>query len=122
MKRRILSLILSLIISAGLLYFLFSRIEITRLKEVLATIFWPYLLVYMAIALLASLLRTWRYQLLLKPWTTRFGDFLLVTLIRNLFVDLLPARLGSLSYVYLTNRSLNYPFQAAASSFLLAFL
>lgn len=122
MKRRTLSLIFSFIISAGLLLFLYSRIEISRLKEVLSSLYWPWLVIYLVVALGASLLRTWRYQLLLKPRPTKFGDFLLVTLIRNLFVDLLPARLGSLSYVYLTNRSLNYPFQAAASSFLLAFL
>ena len=122
MKRRWLSFLSSLLISGGLLFFLFSRIEIGRLKEVLVSLYWPWLVIYLVVALAASLLRTWRYQLLLKPRPAKFGDFLLVTLIRNLFVDLLPARVGSLSYVYLTNRSLNYPFQAAASSFLLAFL
>lgn len=121
-KRKAYSLVFSLLLSGALLLFLFSRIEFSRLQEVFTSLFWPFLVAYMSVAFLASLLRSWRYQLLLKPRPTRTGDFLLVTLIRNLFVDLFPARLGSLSYVYLTNRSLSYPFQAAASSFLLAFL
>jgi len=122
MKRKTVSLVFSLLLSGILLFYLFSRIEFSRFQQILTSLFWPFLLAYIIIAFLASLFRTWRYQLLLKPRTTRTRDFLLVTLIRNLFVDLLPARLGSLSYVYLTNRSLSFPFQAAASSFLLAFL
>ena len=81
MKRRWLSFLFSLLISGGLLFFLFSRIEIGRLKEVLVSLYWPWLVIYLVVALAASLLRTWRYQLLLKPRPAKFGDFLLVTLI-----------------------------------------
>jgi hypothetical protein len=45
-----------------------------------------------------------------------------VTFIRNLFVDLLPARIGSLSYVYVLNKSMKYTFEAASSSFVVAFI
>jgi hypothetical protein len=40
----------------------------------------------------------------------------LVTFVRNGFEDLLPARLGSLSYVVVLNRNLGLPFEAAAST------
>jgi uncharacterized membrane protein YbhN (UPF0104 family) len=46
----------------------------------------------------------------------------LATLIRNSFDDLLPARLGSLSYIYVLNQRLAVPFEAATSSFVVAFV
>lgn len=74
----------------------------------------------MALAFIAAVFRTWRYQLLLRPYSSRFSRMFLVTLIRNLFIDLFPARIGSISYVYLVNKKLKYTFEAAASTFLLA--
>mgnify|MGYP001048189788 CR=1 FL=1 len=47
---------------------------------------------------------------------------LLVTLARNAFDDLLPARIGSLSYIYLLDGRLGYPFERAVQSFLVAFI
>ncbi|NOR15648.1 MAG: hypothetical protein GQ544_08090, partial [Candidatus Aminicenantes bacterium] len=49
-------------------------------------------------------------------------NILLVTFIRNLFVDLLPARLGSLSYIYFLNQRLGYSFESAGSTFVVAFV
>jgi hypothetical protein len=46
----------------------------------------------------------------------------LVTFIRNSLIDLLPARLGSLSYIYVLNKRLGFPFETATSSFVLAFV
>ena len=68
--------------------------------------------------------RTWRYQMLLRNIGERVGNIamLLTTLIRNLFSDLLPARIGTLSYVWVVTQRLGVPLQSAASSFALAFL
>jgi uncharacterized protein (TIRG00374 family) len=76
----------------------------------------------MLIALIGATLRTWRYKWLLSPHPTKWRDVFLVTFIRNLFVDLLPARIGSLSYVYVLNKSLKYSFESASSSFVVAFV
>jgi hypothetical protein len=46
----------------------------------------------------------------------------LVTFIRNSLIDLLPARLGSLSYIYVLNKRLGFPFETATSSFVQAFV
>jgi len=46
----------------------------------------------------------------------------LITLVRNFFSDLLPARLGTLIYIYLVQSRLGVPFGAAASSFSFAFI
>jgi hypothetical protein len=76
----------------------------------------------MAIALAGATLRAWRYKWLLLPHRISWRNIFLVTFIRNLFVDLFPARLGSLSYIYVLNKSLRYSFEAASSSFVVAFV
>lgn len=115
-------MILSLTLSIGLIWFLMSRIEPNELFYTLKNIHFPALLIFMLFSLSASGLRAWRYKWLLAPYSISWFNILLVTFIRNVFVDLLPARLGSLSYVYLINRRLNFPFETAASTFILAFV
>lgn len=46
----------------------------------------------------------------------------LITLIRNFFSDLLPARLGTLTYIYFVQTRLGIPFGPVASSFSFAFI
>jgi len=76
----------------------------------------------MATALLAAWLRAWRYKLLLRPQPISWPNMFLVTFIRNSLIDLLPARLGSLSYIYVLNKRLGFPFEQATSSFVQAFV
>jgi Tol biopolymer transport system component/uncharacterized membrane protein YbhN (UPF0104 family) len=68
--------------------------------------------------------RTWRYQVLLANLGERIGNLtmFLTTLIRNLFSYLLPARIGSVSYIWVVNQRLRVPIQSAISSFILAFI
>jgi len=121
-QKKLISLILSLIISAGLIWLLLSSIELNELWSTLQNIHYPALFIFMLFSLFASVLRAWRYKILLDPYSISWFNILLVTFIRNVFVDLLPARIGSLSYVYLINRRLNFPLPTAASTFILAFV
>lgn len=121
-KKRIVSIVLSLLLSLSLLGFLLSRITLDDLFQTFSNIFYPALFAYAGISLLASILRAFRYKWLLYPNPIGFGNILLVTFIRNLFVDLLPARIGSLSYVYVLNKRLKYPIELAASTFVVAFV
>jgi hypothetical protein len=123
MKRKTLvPFLLSVLISVLLLAWLSQRIEGDQLAGTLAALHIPALLVFMGISLAGTLLRAWRYKLLLAPEPVGWGSILGVTFIRNLFVDLLPARIGSLSYVYVLNRRLGFPLASAASTFMLAVL
>jgi hypothetical protein len=74
------------------------------------------------LAFSGALARAYRYHILIDSTAIRFKDLVLVTIVRNLFVDLIPARIGSLSYIYLVNRRFGFPFEIAASTFLCAFL
>ena len=71
-------------------------------------------------------LRTWRYHLLLKGagpgLVPSFGRLALVTAVRNMLVDFLPARTGSLSYLVILNRIFAVEFSACLTSFTYAAL
>jgi len=121
-KRKIVYIIISLALSILLISLLISRIDAAELGRTLARVFVPGLLAYLAIALLGAVLRAWRYRLFLRPRTVRWPDILMATFIRNSFVDLLPARLGSLSLIYVLNKRLGFPFEAATSVFVAAFV
>jgi uncharacterized membrane protein YbhN (UPF0104 family) len=72
------------------------------------------------------LLRTQRYFLLLKSSQSdilpTFWKLILITSVRNMLVDLLPARTGDLSFPVLLNRICQVGFSPAVSSFAYAFL
>jgi hypothetical protein len=120
LKNKFFYLILSFIISVILIYILLSQIETEDLVQTFRGIYYPTLFVFVVIALAGTMLRAWRYKYLLQPQPIGWGNIFLVTLIRNLFVDLLPARIGSLSYIYILNKRLNFSFELAASSFVVA--
>jgi uncharacterized membrane protein YbhN (UPF0104 family) len=119
-KSRIPLIVLSLVLSIVLLYILFRQIPAGDFTGMLKTIALPALLGYMAVNLFMAFLRAWRYRILLRPVTIGWGDVMIATLVRNAFDDLLPARIGSLSYIYVLNDRLEKPFENSASSFVIS--
>jgi uncharacterized membrane protein YbhN (UPF0104 family) len=67
------------------------------------------------------LLRAARFWILLTR-TVPYGIVLAITAVRNLLVDLLPARLGELSYVYLVTARARRPVEDGVATMALAFL
>lgn len=121
-KNKVVYVALSAAVSAVLMALLLSRIETRELAETFSRLYVPAILGYMLIALAGAWLRAWRYKLLLLPHRIGWRNILLVTFIRNSLIDLLPARIGSLSYIYVLNRRLSFPFEVATSTFVLCFL
>ncbi len=121
-KKKVVSLLVSFLISLVFIWFLLSRVELEDFAQTFARIYVPGLFMFAAVALIGATLRAWRYKWLLLPHRISWRNIFLVTFIRNLFVDLLPARIGSLSYIYVLNKSLKYSFEAASSSFVVAFV
>ena len=111
---------LSAAVSVGLLWLLSSQFRAGDIGAMLSNIFWPAVVVYAAVALSGALVRAWRYKTLLAPRFVGWRDILLVTFIRNSLIDLLPARLGGLSYIYVLNKRLGFTFESATSTFVLA--
>ncbi len=80
---------------------------------------------YFAASVIQSLLRAIRYQVILKTSEKEVpGLFhlLLVSMSRNMFVDMLPARLGELSYVAMLNRGFTVRVEACLSSLSISFV
>lgn len=96
------------------------------LREIFGRILWPLAAGYVVLSLLQTALRASRSMILLRaagearlpPWPHVF----LVTLARNMLVDLLPARVGELSYVALLNRGYQVSLAACLSSMSVALL
>lgn len=119
-RSRLTTFVLSLLLSIGLVGYLLSRIQLADLVQTFTRIYLPSLGLYGLLSLLGSGLRAYRYRLLLGPERITTAGIFLVTLIRNLFVDLLPAKLGSLSYIYLLVRRFGLPLELGTSTFILA--
>lgn len=124
--KKIIFLGISVFITAILLYYLISHTRGADWQRVLfhlepSVIFW-YLVLYG----LGLLLRTFRYHLLLNsaktPVLPSFWHLTLVTSVRNMLVDFLPARTGSLSYIILLNKAFKVDLSPCLISFTYSFL
>jgi len=121
-RKRSISILVSALVSAALLALLFSSVPIRDLLETLTSLFLPALAAYFLLSLAATALKAGRARWLLAPLPVSWKDILIVSFIRNAFEDLLPARVGSLSYVLVLTRSMGVSFEAAASTFVVMFV
>ena len=127
MKNHWVRLVISIFVSVLILWLLFKLIsnesnpltleDITRvLGDVSLVVFLSFFVIHM----LGVVLRTIRFQLLIRATQSEvvpaFIPLSLVTLVRNMTVDLLPARVGELFYVGLLNRGLGVRLDSCFSS------
>lgn len=121
MRKQVLHLLLSLVFSVWLLWALSKELSLAKFVEMMQQVNKELVFAYIVCSLSALLLRALRYRLLLQELSKEmklpsFDKFLVLSAIRNAFVDLLPARLGELSYVYVLHR-LQIPVRTALSTF-----
>lgn len=121
-KNKIVYVALSFAVSGILIWLLLSFIDTRELVWTLKNLYIPALMGYMAVSLSGTFLRAWRYRIFLSPERIGWGHVLMATFIRNSFVDLLPARVGSLSFIYILNRRMNFSFETATTTFISAFV
>jgi hypothetical protein len=126
MGKKSLFLAVSLVLSGLLLFQIFSQNTINQWPMLLARIRVDLLGLYVGLYGVGFSLRTWRYHLLLKgagpSLVPGFGSLALVTAVRNMLVDFLPARTGSLSYLVILNRVFAVDLSACLTSFTYAAL
>ncbi len=115
---------LGLLVSGAIVAYLFEAqgVDPRALIPLVRAISIPGLVAYVAISAVGLLLRAWRYRLLLgRP--VPFWPLVLVTAVRNMAVDLVPARAGAAaSYLYLITARLGLPLEAGVASFALSFI
>ncbi|MCI5121076.1 MAG: UPF0104 family protein, partial [Candidatus Electrothrix sp. AUS4] len=133
--RFLLNTLLSLGISFLLIAVLINGIDGTaelairpKLFSVLARTTKDALLFYMLASVLQAFFRTLRYRVLLKSSIENddelpgFLHLFMVTMSRNMFTDMLPARLGELSYIAMLNLGFKVTADACLSSLALSFV
>lgn len=128
LKKLLLSIGVSIGLLALLFHFALSSAEPkvwSSLVAILTAFSWGYGLLYLCISLIRTLLQAIRYRLLLKVAETDVPSLYhvyVVTLSRNMFVDMLPARLGELSYIAMLNRGYRVSGESCVSSLVIAFV
>lgn len=122
--QNILYFIFSTLVTGGIFAYLFSRVSLAEVMNLLRGISFRWIVLFLLLSFSMSLFRTWRSQLLLNVSGYRPNSIalFLIILVRNLFSDLLPARLGTLIYIYLVQTRLGIAFGPAASSFAYDFI
>ncbi len=112
------------LVSGGILGYLFviQGIDPRLLGPLVGAVSPPGVAAFAVVSLVALLLGSGRYWILLER-RARLWPLTLVTLVRNLFVHLVPARAGAAaSYLYLVTTRLGLPAEAAVASMVLAFV
>ncbi|MBT3430386.1 MAG: hypothetical protein HN428_08155 [Proteobacteria bacterium] len=106
----------SLLLMAGLMYLVErsgSKVNLSLVFESLKAISLEVLLLYTLVVVANTLARAVRYRLLVDARIgaskTRFTPLLVVTAVRNMVVDLLPARIGELVFVAMLKRACATP-------------
>ena len=124
--KKFLFLGVSVFITAILLYYLISQNQGADWRRILIHLEPSLLFWYLVLYGLGLLLRAFRYYLLLQSTKTSilpsFWHLTLVTSVRNMLVDFLPARTGSLSYIILLNKAFKVDLSPCLTSFTYAFL
>ena len=122
--KQIVFAITSLGVTVGIFTYLFHSVSLREVIQIIKEVNRNALAIFVLLSFSQSFFRTWRYQVLLKLSGYKPGNIalFLVVLIRNFFSDLLPARLGSLVYIFMINKRLGIPMGPATSSFAVAFL
>jgi len=113
--------LVSFAITAGIFWYLLSQIELAELVETARAVAPGPLVAFGLVLLAGTLARTVRFWILLGRGAALRTIFA-ITLVRNLFVDLLPARMGELTFVYFVARHTRLPAEDGLAALVLAFL
>ena len=111
----------SIVVAAVLLAYFLRGIDGARLYQTARNASPGPFVAFLVLFATGVAARTTRFWVLLArsvPFRTVFG----ITLVRNLLVDLLPARLGELSYVYLVTTKGRRPVEEGVATMAVAFL
>ena len=123
-RRWLVRWVIPLLISGGILVYLFTTqgVDPWALVPLVRNIWLPGLAAYVVVSAVGVVLRALRYRLLLGR-SVGLWPLVLVTAVRNMAVDLVPARAGAAaSYLYLVTARLGLPLEAGVASFALSFI
>jgi uncharacterized membrane protein YbhN (UPF0104 family) len=110
----------------GLLAVSGHEVDLHTLKQAILQMPAWLLLAYLLLQLIGAMFRALRYRLLIiaagETRSLPFRHIFLVTMVRNMVVDMLPARLGELLFIVMLNRGYRIRADACVSSLSLSIL
>lgn len=117
-RKKTFKILISLIVTLILLAILISQIKISDILEVLKKIPLPFILLAFLVYLIFNIFRTLRFQLLLNKKIS-FRELMPIILLHGFFLNVLPARTGEFSYLYLLKKR-DIPLRETVSTLLIA--
>ena len=127
-SKLLLSFLVSSVLLSLLIRFILNSADATvwpNLTAVLVNFSLTSVFIYTVASLARTLLQAIRYRLLISAAESNCPSLFhifAVTLSRNMFVDMLPARLGELSYIAMLNRGYQVSVRACISSLAVSFI
>jgi len=118
--RQLVNYVILTAVSAALVYYLLTNVKISDIWKAIQNVNIPLFIVVLLLSVVGFYLRAFRYRALLGRYSVGINDLALVTVARDLFTDILPARLGSLSYIYILVRKYSVPLEVCMSTFVVS--
>lgn len=119
---RALNVIIVIAFGAFLVYYLLNQIDISDIKQAFTGMYRPTLIGALAVMLISNFFRAYRKDILVGSDRIGMGDMFLVSMIRNAFNMVLPARTGELSYIYVLTRRFKFPLEVGVSTLMVALI
>ena len=117
-NRRWLPKLFGLILTLLLIFILVSRIEPEEIVEAIQRLN-PYMVLLGFFVYLGGLLsRAFRFKIVLNNKELRYYDLFTIVAVSNLINNVLPARTGELSYIYLSKKRIKVPLKHGVASLL----
>lgn len=120
--KKVFSFVFSIILAVGLLWGLFSFIEKESFFSLLRDLSWPFFAGYLLFSICGFLLRSVRCQWIIGKGKLTLFQMYQVLMVRQIFLDLLPMKVGELSYVILLKKRFQIPVEVGMSSMIVIFL
>jgi uncharacterized protein (TIRG00374 family) len=108
-KRQVIIYITSGILSLAFLVYLFLNLDWTTLRLAFSEVRWGWLIVAFLAYFLNILLRALRFKNLLYSRPVKWLDLVPVSALHNMFMYLLPAKTGDITYILLARGRLSIP-------------
>lgn len=117
---RIINIVVVVSFGVFLVYYLLNQIDIEDIKSAFINIYTPSLIIGLILIFSIDFFRAYRAKILIGAGRIRIVDMFLVSLIRNGFNMVLPARTGELSYIYVLKRKFKFPVEIGISTLMIA--
>jgi len=105
-----------------LLYYLLKQVSLADIIKAFLGIYKPSLIIGLILMFSIDYFKAYRTKILIGSDRIGIGDMFVVSLIRNAFNMVLPARTGELSYIYVLKRKFRFPVEIGVSTLMVALI